>query len=415
MVNATQHPRSRLTPQVTDALIAAALLLFSFLDFLGRPLLFSNSGPRPGGASKPPPAENNPFAPQHHATPLSYLLVIAAFAPLALRRRFPMTVLVVTTVAAAIYQAFPNPPSLIVLGPLIAVYTVGAEGDRKTLLISAAVVAAVLIGSGAISSGVTTLWADSVRVVAIVGVAAAIGDASRTQKAYLAAVELRANEAERTREEEARRRVDEERLRIARELHDVVAHSLSVIAVQSGAAAQVVESDPAQALRSLDAIRLTSREALDELRSMLGVLRAEGDTDAPRAPVPGLARVRDLGEPLRAAGFDVEMLLEGPTSNLPALVDASAYRLVQEALTNVVRHAGPCRVAVTIRREVRSLDVRVEDDGRGTDAPSAGGHGLAGMRERVTALGGTFEAGPRPGGGFAVHAHLPLSERGGVS
>ena len=415
MVNATQHARSRLTPQVTDALVAAGLLLFSFLDLIGRPLLFSNSGPRPHGVSTPPPAENNPFAPLHHATPLSYLLVIAAFAPLALRRRFPMTVLAVTTVAVAIYQAFPNPPSLIVLGPLIAVYTVGAERDRRTLLVSAAVVAAVLIGSGAISSGVGTLWADSVRIVAIVGVAAAIGDASRTQKAYLAAVELRANEAERTREEEARRRVDEERLRIARELHDVVAHSLSVIAVQSGAAAQVVRSDPAQALRSLDAIRLTSREALDELRSMLGVLRAEGDTDAPRSPVPGLARVRDLAEPLRAAGFDVEMLLEGPTSDLPALVDASAYRLVQEALTNVVRHAGPCRVMVTIRREARSLDVRVEDDGRGTEASSTGGHGLAGMRERVTALGGTFEAGPRPGGGFAVHAHLPLAERGAVS
>ena len=131
--------------------------------------------------------------------------------------------------------------------------------------------------------------------------------------------------------------------------------------------------------------------------------------------MPGLARVRDLAEPLRAAGFDVEILLEGPTSDLPALVDASAYRLVQEALTNAVRHAGPCRVTVTIRREVRSLDVRVEDDGRGTNAPSTDGHGLAGMRERVTALGGTFEAGPRPGGGFAVHAYLPLSERGGVS
>jgi signal transduction histidine kinase len=316
-----------------------------------------------------------------------------------------------------VYQATLNPPSIILFGPLIAMYTVGTERDRKTTVLAAVITAAVLFAASQFAAGATNFWPNLVGSAAIIAVAAAIGDATRTQRAYLAAVEQRAFEAERTREEEARRRVDEERLRIARELHDVVAHSLSIIAVQSGAAAHVIDSDPAQARRSLDAIRVTSKEALDELRAMLGVLRAEGDADAPLAPVPGLARIEDLVQPVRDAGYDVDVVTEGSLADVPTLVDSSAYRVVQEALTNVVRHAGPCAVNVAVVRDAGSLAVSVEDDGRGLPAPSSAettaGHGLAGMRERVQALGGTFEAGPRTGGGFSVHAEIPLGAKGG--
>ena len=413
----TAQTRTRISPQVVDAIVAGGLVLLNLIDLVGRPWLFMGSEPKPSGGHTPPPptSSTNPFAPHHTATPLSYVLVLVACLPLALRRRFPLTVLAITTLAVAIYQAFPNPPTLIVLAPLIAVYTVGAERSRKTLVVSAVAVAVVLIASSGLTSGLASVWTDIVRIVATVGVAAAIGDATRTQHAYLAAVELRAAEAERTREEEARRRVDEERLRIARELHDVVAHSLSIIAVQSGAAAQVLDTDPTQARASLDAIRLTSKQALDELRSMLGILRADGESDAPLAPVPGLGRVEELVAPLRAAGIAVTLTIEGSLEDLPALVDASAYRVVQEALTNAVRHAGPSAVGVTVRREPGMLEVRVEDDGRGSASASTGGHGLAGMRERVIALGGTFEAGPRPQGGFAVDAKLPLAGRGSAS
>jgi signal transduction histidine kinase len=416
MTDSSRHPR-RHSSELGDALIALGLIVLGLFDLLGRPFLFVGSGRNSGpAATHQPPPLARPFFPQHHATPLSYVLVVFAFAPLAVRRRLPVTVLAVVTVAVALYQANPNPPSIILLGPLIAMYTVGAERDRKTTVIAAVAAATVLFVASQLGADTTNFWPNLVMIAASMAVAATIGDATRSQRAYLAAVEQRAAEAERTRDEEARRRVDEERLRIARELHDVVAHSLSIIAVQSGAAAHVLDSDPAQARRSLDAIRQTSKGALDELRAMLGVLRAEGDADAPLAPVPGLSRIEDLAEPVRAAGYDVSVVTEGSLVDVPTLVDSSAYRVVQEALTNVVRHAGPCSVTVAVRREPGLLSVSVEDDGRGvTAAPSAeqpGGHGLAGMRERVHALGGTFQAGPRSNGGFVVYAEIPLGTRG---
>jgi signal transduction histidine kinase len=415
MTQTTDRPR-RISKDVRDALVAFGLMAFGIIDLAGRPLLFVQS--KHGGGRIPapePPPIAQPFFPRHQATPLSYVLVVCACAPLAVRRRYPVTVLAVVTLATAIYQATFNPPSVLMFAPLLAVYTVGAHRDRTTLLVSALATAIALIGSQLIGSGAENFWPTLVSTGALVAVAGAFGDATRVQRAYVAAVEQRAAEAERTREEEAHRRVDEERLRIARELHDVVAHSLSIIAVQSGAAAHVIDSDPAQARRSLDAIRLTSKEALDELRSMLGVLRAEGDADAPLAPVPGLARIEDLAAPVRAAGYEVRVVTQGSLIDVPTLVDASAYRVVQEALTNVVRHAGPASVDVTVSRDTESLSVSVEDDGAGPSGELSAGHGLAGMRERVTALGGTFSAGPRSGGGFAVRASIPLVPRGSAT
>ena len=400
----------RFAPDIRDLAFALGLAVVGVGDLLTRRVfLFDRHGPLP-------PPVTQLFQPQHSPTVLSYALILAAFLPLALRRRFPLWVLAAATLAAGAYQLAPNPPSLVFVAPLVALYTVGVERDRMTLILAGSAAACTMLVATLPGSESSRIWADLVRVVAMLGVAGAIGDGARTQRAYIAEVEQRAVEAERGRDEEAKRRVDEERLRIARELHDVVAHSLSIIAVQSGAASHVIATDPAEAKRSLDAIRRTSKEALDELRAMLGVLRTESDADVPLAPVPGIERLEDLVRPLRDAGFDVTVSLEGELGGMPALVEVSVYRLVQEALTNVVRHAGVCSVRVTVSRTDGSVAVSVEDDGRGlAAAPPHGGHGLAGMRERVTALGGTFEAGPRSGGGFRVAATLPLGQRGSAS
>jgi signal transduction histidine kinase len=190
---------------------------------------------------------------------------------------------------------------------------------------------------------------------------------------------------------------------------------LSIVAVQSGVALHVLDTDPAAARNSLVAIRDTSRDSLNELRAILGVLRGSGEAPegAPLAPTPGLSRLADLAAPLRDAGLTVELIGAGPGDALPAFVEASAYRIVQEALTNVLRHAGTASVTVTLRRDDDTLSVEVLDDGAGsaTTGPARDGHGISGMRERALALGGAFEAGPVAGGGWRVAASLPLSGR----
>jgi signal transduction histidine kinase len=244
-------------------------------------------------------------------------------------------------------------------------------------------------------------------------VAAAVGFAVKTQRELVVEAQRRAAEAEARSEEEAMRRVDEERLRIARELHDVTAHSLSVIAVQSGAAAHVIDTDTAAARKALTDIKRTSREALAELRSVVGSLRSEGEAaeDAPLSPQPGLSRIGELLRPLEQSGVRVDLTVEGDLSALPQLVDASAYRIVQEALTNVIRHAGKGASArVDVRVTPLEVELTIADDGTG-GVPQAGGHGLAGMRERALALGGSFEAGPQSPRGWRVAASLPLSGR----
>ena len=206
--------------------------------------------------------------------------------------------------------------------------------------------------------------------------------------------------------EEARRAVADEQARIAREVHDVVAHSVSVIVVQAAAADDVFDEHPDQARDALRSIEHTGRDALRELRLLLGAMRPAGD-GAEHAPAPGLERLDELAEPLRAGGLDVVMRREGD-GDVPAGVDLSAYRIVQEALTNTLRHARATRAEVVLRLGPEALEVDVRDNGRPSVALSEGGHGLVGMRERATMLGGTFEAGPMPEGGYRVHARLPL-------
>jgi signal transduction histidine kinase len=404
-----------------DAIMAVALMIPAMLSVTLRPPFVIRSGgfgggPRPDAHFVESTGRPSGALYQHRPATLSYFLVAAAFLPLALRRRYPISVLVVTALVAATNDLIPGPPSLVFIAPLIALYTVGTLRSRRTLIIAAGLSAALQLAVAIPGYVAISFWADAVRIVSMIAVAAALGDATRNRRAYIAEVEQRAVDAERTREDEARRRVDEERLHIARELHDVTAHSLSIIAVQSGAAAHVIDSNPAEARRALEAIRRTSKDALDDLRAMLGVLRSNDESDAPLAPAPGLERLGELAGPMHDAGVDVTFELGDGLDDLPAVVGSSAYRIVQEALTNVVRHAGPCSATVRVWREDGELSIDVLDNGRGpTQANPSAGHGLAGMRERAVALGGSLAAGAAEGGGFVVRANLPVGGKGGQS
>jgi signal transduction histidine kinase len=218
--------------------------------------------------------------------------------------------------------------------------------------------------------------------------------------------EARAQEL-RTATAEAERAVSDERLRIARELHDVVAHAMSIVAVQAGVAAHVIDDQPDEAKQMLENVRRTSHEALDEMRRLLGVLRGG---DPLLAPAPGLPDVDDLVESMRSSGVPVSLEVTGARDDVPGGVDLTAYRIVQEALTNVLKHAGPnVHVDVSIAYEPGTVHVEVLDDGRGAAVHADGGHGLLGMRERVSVFGGDLVAGPKPGGGFRVSATLPYA------
>jgi signal transduction histidine kinase len=221
----------------------------------------------------------------------------------------------------------------------------------------------------------------------------------------------RIREAVHARHEAELRRLSDERLRIAQEVHDVVAHNISLINVQAGTALHLMDQQPDQARTALTAIKDASSQALLELRSVLDVLRQRGE-EAPRAPNPSMRRLDDLVSGATAAGLDVRTEIDGAPRPLPAAVDLAAYRIVQEALTNVVRHAGAAHVTIRVDYGRDDLTIHVDDDGRRTGGNGEGsGRGIAGMRERAAARDGDLEAGPRPGGGFAVRARLPTSER----
>jgi len=238
--------------------------------------------------------------------------------------------------------------------------------------------------------------------------AAALGESVRGRRVLAAEAEERAARAEQTKEEEARRRVDAERLRIAREVHDTVAHAIAVINVQAGVTAHVLDKRPQQARETLVTIEQTSARALGELRITLGMLR---DADDRRAPTPGLGQVEELVGMAREAGLDVKLEVASPARELPSATDQAAYRILQESITNAIRHAGPARVTVSLTYGPDDLELRVADDGRGPrdgGDRAARGQGIVGMRERAALLGGELTAGPRPGGGFQVQASLPL-------
>jgi signal transduction histidine kinase len=358
---------------------------------------------------------------------LAVLLTLCQTVPLVWRRRAPRVVLAVTGLAALAHLAIGYQPTWAEFGVLIALYTVAAHRPWRQSVVAAVLVA---VGLAVYATLVMTRYPSPAQedvqgwLVSYVQFAAAwfLGTVQQRRLAYTA--KLEALNAQLAEEQELRSRwaVTAERGRIARELHDVVAHSVSVMVVQAGAARRTLAASPGQAETALGQIESTGRQALVELRRLLGLLRDDGEATATAAlaPQPSLANLESLTAKAREAGLPVEVAVEGQPRVLPAGIDLSAYRIVQEALTNSLKHAGPARACVRICYGREVLEVRVTDDGDGVESafdrrPSdsdrqdrRSGHGLIGMRERVALFGGTLEVGARPGGGYEVAARLPL-------
>ncbi|MEU8757444.1 sensor histidine kinase [Streptomyces chartreusis] len=344
---------------------------------------------------------------------LSLLLITLGSAALAFRRRAPMTVLALTGAVSLVESVTGDPRAPVAMSAVIALYTVASTTDRTTTWRVGLLTITVLTGAAMLAGPLPWYAQENLAIFAWTGIGATAGDAVRSRRAVVAAIRERADRAERTREEEARRRVAEERLRIARDLHDVVAHHIALVNVQAGVAAHVMDRRPDQAKEALAHVREASRSALNELRATVGLLRQSGDPEAPTEPAPGLDRLDELAGTFRSAGLPVEVARTDQGTTLPAAVDLAAYRVIQEALTNVQKHAGTAAKAeVSVVRVGPNVEITVLDNGAGDDdTVEGGGHGLLGMRERVTALRGTLTTGPRYGGGFRVHAILPVKSR----
>jgi signal transduction histidine kinase len=363
------------------------------------------------------PAASNQYVPTPdlaagdlHAVGVALLALTTL--PLAWRRSHPAHVAAAIAFGAVAYEAMDQPDTVNAIAGLVAVYSASAWGSRSVSRVAAAVTAVALTAILALNLDDTATWVDLVGNYAIFATAWVLGDNVRQRRERLRSLEERAVLAEMNREEEARRAVAAERTRIARELHDVVAHSVSVMVVQAGAARRVLERDPAQAAEAMASIEAVGRQSLNEMRRLLGVLRRDDDRSFGRVPQPSIRHVDALVEQTREAGLAVELVVEGDPKPLAPGVDLSAYRIVQEALTNTLKHAGPGVIAeVRLCFADSVLELVVSDDGRGSDRDrddDHAGHGLVGMQERVTLFGGELHAGNRAGGGFVVRARLPL-------
>ncbi|WNI27033.1 histidine kinase [Streptomyces sp. ITFR-16] len=354
----------------------------------------------------------------HAPGPLGWLLLLGSAALLAWRRRGPVLTLLAMVPLLALYHGADHVHTAPMPQTWIALYTVAVTGrPLRTLLVGVGVTAVMVT----VVLGISTH--DGLELLRISGWIVAVlfcGVDVRIYRQYVASVLERAERAERTREEEARRRVAEERLRIARDLHDLLAHSITLIGVQTSVASHILTVDPQRLDRqavaaSLDDIADTCREARAELRTTLQVLRDTRHDSGPdpEGPLPGLAALPGLVRAAEAAGARVDLRVGAPAGRLAPATGAAAYRIVQESLTNAVRHAGAgVRVRVVVEPVPGALRVTVTDDGTGpVDDGSAPGFGILGMRERARSAGGTLDAGPRPGGGFEVSALLPSPER----
>ncbi|WP_370413452.1 sensor histidine kinase [Streptomyces fradiae] len=357
--------------------------------------------------------------------PAAYAVVAALLSlVVALRRRMPEKMLVLTVLLGLAQLAFGLVPFMADFAMLVIIYTVAAhDGPRwaSRLALAGGLSAATLsqlrwpLEDGAESSAAKIFF--TVIMTVPFALAWVLGDSLRTRRAYFAQLEERASRLEKEREAQAKVAVAAERARIARELHDVVAHNVSVMVVQADGAAYVMDSSPETAKQALETISSTGRQALAEMRRLLGILRTGEHQEAGEyVPQPDVQQIEDLVEQVRGAGLAVDFKVEGTPRPLPSGVELTAYRIVQEALTNSRKHGGP-DVGASVRLVYfdDGLGLLVEDDGRGApqemyeDGGADGrGHGLIGMRERVGMVGGTLDAGPRPGGGFRISALLPL-------
>lgn len=349
----------------------------------------------------------------------AYVIVVVGASGLAWRRTHALAAMVVTVGAAVTLSSLGLGDAGLPFAAMIAFYSVAAHARRRIRLIAFLLLgvgfSVLLLRSNTSDFHRADLFANGL-AFAVVWI---VGEGVRSRRERLAEAEERAARIERERDANARQAVSSERLRIAQELHDVVAHAMSVIAVQSGMGAHVIDSQPDEAKKALQAIETTSRRALDELRRMLGVLREEGDRGGALAPAPRADDVETLVETVRAAGVPVEVRWDGLTADVmpPDSVLLNRYRILQEALTNVLKHAGSASVTVSIVERPGETTIEVVDDGRGLAVipkppGAAPGHGLVGMRERVALFGGSLETGPRRGGGFRVFATLRWADTG---
>ncbi|MFF3484508.1 sensor histidine kinase [Streptomyces sp. NPDC002701] len=380
----------------------------------------------------------------------AYFLAVVSCAVLPVRHRAPLTAMAVTTASGVLAPSLDLLLSPLIVAPAVITaysYSLAARTERRAACAVSVISAALFVAStplfGALSGQ------DAIRVGAVAAfplVAGVLGRAVHNRRAYLAAVEERARRAEESRDREARRRVAEERVRIARELHDLVAHQITLANAQATVAAHLFDTRPEQTRKSLQELVATTSDALDDLRATVGLLRQSGDGAEPAEPAPGLSRLPTLLESFRRAGLEVSVHEEGTARPLPPGVDLTAYRIVQEALTNVTKHAGTGDARVHLAWHRDHVALTVTDDGGGArtarDAPAGGaestgpttpvssgtpmgsdtsmgsatsmlsdrppGYGLIGMRERATAVGGHLTAGRRPEGGFLVSTRLPL-------
>ena len=383
---------ARLGTQFADVAIPATLALLALNDIWGAPL------------SSPPF-----HGPRGVQTAGALLMTL----PLGWRRRYPIAVLFCVLAGAAVewpwmrsegqlsFEAF--------IAALVAWYSVGAHADPRRGS-RAALIAAVPLVAADVADDIAGYHSpfDDIAFYILLAASWVLGNAFQRHGSRERALEAHAVALEREREEKVRIAAAEERARIARELHDVVAHSVSVMVVQVGAARGILDTEPDTARDSLLSAERSGRQALAEMRRMLGILRERADGDG-LAPQPGLAHVDELLERARDAGLEVELRTEGDPRPLPPGLDLAAYRIVQESLTNAVKHAGPAHARVLLRYAPERLDIEVRDDGRGpAHHPGDPGHGVVGMRERVALYGGTLDVGAADGGGFEVLACLPL-------
>ena len=346
---------------------------------------------------------------QHANNALAFVLAVGLTVPYVAHRRHPvpaLTVLLGTLLSYASigYAAFPG------VGAFVLLFAISLRSGRTLAVLAFVATAAVLVIASLLQPAGVVQTADGVSIALATIVAWLAGENLRQRRNRWAALRERNELLERDREERARQAVMAERLRIARELHDVVAHAMSVIAVQAGVGHHVAETQPMEARRSLAAIETTSRQALTEMRRLLGVLRQDGQARSEITPAPGLQDVPALIDRVAEGGLTAHLEIQGAPIEIPPGVDLTAYRIVQEALTNAIKHGGP-RADVTLAYTAEAIRVEVVNDAsaqraRGPHVVSPG-HGLIGMRERVAVFGGEFSASPRPGGGFRITARLP--------
>jgi signal transduction histidine kinase len=373
---------------IADALLAAAVTTMVLVDL---------SSPTDATGVRP-------------TDPLAVLLSLLQTVPLAFRRRVPLLCFILTLVGVCTYYPLGYEVTDGTLATFVGVYTVAAYEDRRRSL----------LGLGLLAVGMTWYWLTRAEPfdpttpvwIAILGLLSwGLGELVRTRRVYTAQVEALAERLDRARALEARQAAWQERARLARELHDVIGHTVNVMVIQAGAGRRTLASDRGLAERAFQTIESTGREALEELDRLLGILHTEED-EADLPPLPGLEQLHALAGRFEDAGLPVEISIEGEEVPLPRSLDQSAYRIIQEALTNALRHAGDTIAHVAVRYRSEQLELEVANDARDTRRPRphpGGGRGLIGIRERVALFGGELEAGPKAGGGFVVRCRFPLT------